>query len=259
MLRRVSIESRSSRSRLTAAVTATLVALGLSALVACKPSVGSSCEKGEARCIDPARSLTCEAGRFIETPCRGKDGCRLLPEGTSCDTRGNKDGDACSKDEEGAAVCSDPTTLVSCRAGAIVRSPCRGKGGCTEEAGRAQCDASIAEAGEVCAAGAKNACAVNGKEVLACAEGAMKKAYDCRGERGCSVVSGKIDCDTSVARLGDDCDKRLEGSFACTEDGGSIVKCTAGRFAKDETCKAPNRCLAEPGSTRCGKPEAPPS
>ena len=125
-----------------------LVVAGLSGFVACKPGVGSSCDKGEARCVDPARALTCEAGRFIETPCRGKDGCRLLPEGTACDIRGNKEGDGCSKDEEGAAVCSDPATLVSCRAGAIVRSACRGKGGCTEEIGRAQCDASIAEAGE---------------------------------------------------------------------------------------------------------------
>ncbi len=234
-----------------------LVSLGAAlAFAACKPAVGSSCDKGEARCLDPGRALLCEAGRFIESPCRGKNGCRLEPEGTACDVHENRDGDACSKDEEGAAVCADPTTLVSCRGGQYVRSPCRGKGGCVEEAGHTQCDASVAKPGDACAAAGKNACSVSGKEVLACADGKLDKSYDCRGERGCSVEAGKIDCDTSVARLGDACDPRSDGSFACTESGTAIVRCSAGQFVADETCKKGTRCLAEPGSTRCGKPDA---
>jgi hypothetical protein len=209
------------------------------------------------RCIDPERVLTCEAGKFVETPCRGKNGCRLQPEGTACDVRANKDGDACSADDEGTAVCGDEKTLVACRGGTIVRSPCRGKGGCVEEYGRAQCDATIAEEGDPCGAGSKSACSVSGRDVLVCAGGTMKKTYDCRGPRGCNVAAGKIDCDTTVARLGDACDPRLEGSFACNEDSTVILKCAAGRFAKDEACKAPTRCLADPGSTRCGKPDSP--
>jgi hypothetical protein len=225
------------------------------ALVACKPSVGSSCTKGEARCVDSGRALVCEDGKFIETPCAGKLGCRLQPEGTACDVHGNKAGDRCSKDEEGAAVCADAETLLVCRAGKTVRAACRGTGGCVEEHGRAACDASIAEAGDPCGAASKSSCSVSGKEVLACAGGAMKKVYECRGERGCTVASGKIDCDQSVARLGDGCDRRVEGTFACSEDRKNIVKCAGGRFIADEKCKAGTACLAEPGSTRCGKPE----
>jgi hypothetical protein len=225
------------------------------ALVQCKPSVGSSCTKGEARCIDAGRALVCEDEKFIETPCSGKLGCRLQPEGTACDVHGNKAGDRCSKDEEGAAVCADTQTLLVCRAGKTVRAACRGPGGCLEEHGRAACDASIAEEGDPCSAASKSSCSVSGKEVLACAGGTMKKAYECRGERGCTVASGKIDCDQSVARLGDGCDRRVEGSFACSEDRKNIVKCAGGRFIADEKCKAGSACLAEPGSTRCGKPE----
>jgi hypothetical protein len=234
---------------------AALIAVVGFALVACKPAVGSSCTRGEARCIDPARALVCEEGKFIETPCNGKLGCRLQPEGTACDVHGNKAGDRCSKDEEGAAVCGDAETMLVCRGGTTVRAGCRGKGGCVEEHGRAACDASIAEEGDPCGAGSKSACSVSGKEVLVCVGAVMKKTYECRGERGCSVASGKIDCDQSVAKVGDGCDPRLEGSFACTEDHKGIVKCAGSRFVADETCKAGTQCLAEPGSTRCGKPE----
>lgn len=234
---------------------AVLIAVAAVALVACKPSVGSSCTRGEARCIDTGRALVCEEGKFVETPCNGKLGCRLQPEGTACDTRGNKAGDRCSKDEEGAAVCADPETLLVCRGGTTQRSACRGKGGCVEEQGHAACDASIAEEGDACGAGSKSACSVSGKDVLVCVGAAMKKTYECRGERGCTVASGKLDCDQSVARLGDACDPRLEGSFACSEDAKNIVKCAGGHFVADEKCKAGTQCLAEPGTTRCGKPE----
>jgi hypothetical protein len=35
---------------------------------ACKPSVGSSCERGEARCLDRQTQLICSEGRLIATP-----------------------------------------------------------------------------------------------------------------------------------------------------------------------------------------------
>jgi hypothetical protein len=229
------------------------LAISLGAL-GCKPRVGSSCEKGEARCLDGQRALVCQAEKFIETPCRGKNGCRLEAERTACDVHGNQAGDACSTDEEGAAVCIDSNTLLACRQGAYVRSACRGKGGCVEEGGRAMCDATIAESGEPCAAEGKKACNVDGKRVLACTAGKMLDRYDCRGARGCSVVSGKIDCDVSIAKVGDACDSTSEGTFACSEDMKAIARCAGGRFVADETCKHGTKCLAEPGSTRCAKP-----
>lgn len=217
--------------------------------------MGSSCEKGEARCLDGQRSLVCQAGKFIETPCRGKKGCRLEAERTACDVSGNQAGDACSTEEEGVGVCSDPNTLLSCRNGSYVATPCRGKRGCTEEAGRSLCDATVAEGGEPCATDSKKACSTDGKRVLACNAGKMEARYECRGARGCSVVTGKIDCDLSVAKVGDACDSTSEGSYACTEDMKSITRCAGGRFVADDTCKKGTKCLAEPGSTRCAKPE----
>jgi hypothetical protein len=233
---------------------ALLVAVSLSAF-GCRPRVGSSCEKGEARCVDGQSALVCQDGKFIETPCRGKNGCRLEAEQTACDVHGNRAGDACSTDEEGSAVCLDASTLLSCHKGAYVSSPCRGKNGCVEENGRSACDATIAEPGESCVLEGKKACSVDGKRVLACVGGKLENNYECRGARGCSVVMGKLDCDISIARLGDACDKTSEGTFACSEDLKAITRCAGGRFVADETCKRGTKCLAEPGSTRCAKPD----
>ena len=205
--------------------------------------------------MDGQRALVCQGEKFVETPCRGANGCRQEEKGTACDVRANKAGDACSTDEEGAAVCGDATTLVACRRGAYVRAACRGKKGCVEENGHALCDATVAERGAACATEEKKACSVDGKQVLACSDGQMQPRYECRGERACSVVSGKIDCDQSVATLRDACDVASEGSFACSEDGKSLVRCSGGSFVADETCKHGQVCLTESGGTRCAKPQ----
>jgi hypothetical protein len=225
------------------------------AFAGCKPGVGSRCDTGEARCIDPSKALVCEDGRFIEMACRGKDGCRLVVDRTACDVHGNKSGDACSTDDEGSAVCTGEQAMLSCRRGRYVSVACRGQHGCVEQGGRAECDESIAESGEACGTDGKKSCSADGKRVLTCAAGKTETRYQCRGERGCSVKTGKIDCDVSVARGGDACDPLFEGTFACTEDASAIVRCKEGKFVPDETCKPGLRCLAEPGTTRCAKPQ----
>jgi hypothetical protein len=224
------------------------------AFAGCKPGVGSRCDTGEARCTGPASALVCEAGRFIETPCRGKDGCRLVADRTACDVRGNQAGDACSTDDEGSAVCAGEKAMLACRRGRHVSVACRGAKGCAEEGGRAECDETVAESGEACGHDGKKSCSADGKRVLTCAAGQTETKYQCRGPRACSVKAGKIDCDVSVARQGDACDSLFEGTFACTEDAKAIVRCNAGKFVPDETCKPGLRCLAEPGTTRCAKP-----
>jgi len=225
------------------------------AFIGCKPHAGSSCDKGEERCLDPGRALVCESGHFIETPCRGKDGCQVKLETTSCDVHGDKPGDACSTDDEGSAACLDPKTMLSCHGGRYVAVACRGQRGCAEDGGRAECDESVAESGEACDHDDKKACSADGKRVLLCASGQMQTMYQCRGEQGCRVTAGKIDCDVSIARGGDACDKQFEGTFACTEDQLAIVRCSGGKFVPDESCKRGQRCFAEPGSTRCAKPD----
>ena len=84
----------------------------------------------------------------------------------------------------------------------------------------------------------------------------MQRFYQCRGASGCASSGGKLTCDTSVAKLGDACDKKLEGqAFSCTPDGREILVCKGGAFVLDETCKVGQKCRSVGSSTKCEKPE----
>jgi len=222
--------------------------------LACTPSAGSSCEKGEARCLDGTRQLACQNDKFIETPCRGPGGCALGERGTSCDFSKNQAGDPCSSDDEGAALCAGREQMIACRGGKYQLVPCRGPKGCVDESGFALCDQSVAELGDVCKDESKKACAADGKSVLICSSARMDRLFWCRGERGCSSAGGKLDCDMSRARADDPCDKTMEGSISCSEDGSSTLLCKSESFVHDATCKPKSRCISQGTSTGCEKP-----
>jgi hypothetical protein len=230
------------------------IAIGV-LLASCKPSVGSSCDKGEARCLDGKRELVCEAGRFVESPCKGPAGCSSTERGTSCDFSGNGAGDACSSDEEGAATCTNRAALLACHGGKYALVPCRGSRGCTNTEGRAACDTSIAEPGDNCNDDNLKACSGDGSQVLVCRQHAMQRFCLCRGESGCVSSAGKLSCDTSIARLGDACDHKLEGqAYSCTPDGTAILVCKGGAFALDQACRAGHKCVVNGSATQCAKP-----
>ena len=236
----------------TARVTLVLLAF----LVSCKSSVGGSCDQGDGRCLDAKRELICQAGKFIETPCAGPRGCSSIEKGTSCDFSANKPGDPCSTDDEGAATCTGKAGMISCHGGAYARVPCRGARGCLDAEGRALCDASLAEPGDVCHEENLKSCSSDGAQVLICKQGIMQRFYLCRGGSGCAASAGKLSCDTSVAKQGDACDKKLEGqTFSCTPDGTAILVCKGGAFTLDESCKAAQKCIVVGNSTRCAKPK----
>ena len=221
----------------------------------CKPAAGSSCDKGEARCLDAKRELVCQAGRFIESPCNGPGGCRSTEKGTSCDFSGNKAGDPCSADDEGAATCGNKDGMLACHGGLYVLLPCRGSRGCVNAEGRALCDTSLAEPGDPCREENSKACSGDGSQVLICKQHTMQRFYLCRGEGGCASGPGKLTCDTSVAKLGDACDKKLEAqAFACTPDGAEILVCKGGAFVHEESCTAGQKCGQVAGATKCAKP-----
>ena|GEM_PF-845708 len=247
-------------ARLSRALWLRIILLTLSAAVAlslpsCKPSVGSSCDKGEARCLDAKRELVCQAGSFIESPCNGPGGCRQTEKGTSCDFSGDKAGDPCSRDEEGAASCSTKDGMLACHGGLYALVPCRGPRGCENADGRAFCDTSIAEQGDPCSDENLKACAGDRSQVLICKQHTMQRFYLCRGANGCVSSAGKLNCDTSIAKLGDACDQKLEGqAFACTPDESQILVCKGGAFALDETCKFGQKCSVLGLSTKCRQP-----
>jgi hypothetical protein len=223
----------------------------LASVATCKPEAGSRCEAGEERCLDSARALVCESERFVEVPCRGTEGCRTTAAGTACDVSGNQAGDPCSRDGHGSAACADPKQLVTCRNGRFERVRCGGPRGCSVEGGRALCDTSIATADEPCDTDGKKACASDGQTVLACQAGRFSPLYACRGARGCTATSGRLDCDMTLAILGEACDPRMTGHVACAADRTGTLVCREGRFFADAPCKSGTLCRIDGTSTRC--------
>ena len=117
------------------------------------------------------------------------------------------------------------------------------------------CDTSVGEPGDVCPDENLKACAADGAQVLICRQRTMQRFYACRGKAGCVSTAGKLSCDTSVAKLGDACDKKLEGqAFSCTPDGSEILVCKGGAFVHEQTCKAGQKCSLAGSSTQCARP-----
>lgn len=233
-----------------------LLAAPLAASIAvggCRAEVGGRCEKGEARCVDAQRSLSCENGQFVEVPCRGARGCEKSEAGIACDVSLNRAGDRCSRDEEGAAVCQTPQVMLACRSARYEVVPCRGARGCVVESGRAICDTSRGAPGDACREDGKKACALDGSAVLACTAGSLAPLFICRGPNQCASAPGKLECDMSVAVAGDSCDSRMEGHVACTLERDALLVCKQGRFVADEKCKPGTKCSAEANQTRCTK------
>jgi hypothetical protein len=141
--------------------------------------------------------------------------------------------------------------MLACRRGKFERVPCRGSRGCETVAGQPSCDQSIAEPGEACKKPDAKACSVDASRVLSCSDGRMQEQYRCRGEAGCTAAGGKLSCDQTVAKLGDACDKGLDGHVACTEDKKAIVTCNGAEFVQSEKCKPGTVCTVSGQSTSC--------
>jgi len=233
-----------------------LIPLYMMSFCSCKAAPGGSCHVDEARCLDKTREIVCDPDllTFVETPCKGKGGCSTVNERTACDMSGNAPGDPCSKADEGVAVCAGSDAMLACHRRKFERVPCRGPRGCAMAGERASCDQSIAEFGESCRKPGAQACSVAGDQVLACTDGKMTTQYFCRGEARCSSAGGKLACDQSVARLGDSCDKKLEGTVACSEDKKQIITCRGEHFVASEKCKRGMRCRAVDQATKCERP-----
>jgi len=91
--------------------------------------------------------------------------------------------------------------------------------------------------------------------VLICKDHAMVPFYPCRGANGCTALGGKLSCDTSLAKLGDACDKKLEARHLPVRPTRELAVCKGGVFMLDEACKAGQKCLVEGTSTHCAKPD----
>jgi hypothetical protein len=106
--------------------------------------------------------------------------------------------------------------------------------------------------GAPCSGPADGARCVNESTSLVCSEGRLV-TVPCRGASGCAESSESVRCDSTVATEGDRCD---EGTFSCSVDGKSRLKCINGRFAVDAACLGDDGCTVVGPVTNCDTSKA---
>jgi hypothetical protein len=211
-------------------------------LVACgkKPQPGAACkEEGTLKCVDKASALACTNGKWEKVTCNGISGCETLVGDSTCTYDGYVAGEPCT--EEGKPECStDKKAMLKCEAKHWKQiDTCDGQNGCVANALGAKCDKGKATVGSSCTADNEGnaACSPDGKALLICRSGKMALGAACKGMHGCREQGTKIDCNQTIADLGDPCDG-YEGRYACSSDKKERLVCKQGKMAKDKACKS---------------------
>ncbi len=152
---------------------------------------------------------------------------------------------------EGAAKCASVAEVLSCSGGKWERVACSGPRGCVAEGATVKCDESLATEGQPCGTpqGDHFACAVGGKAELRCEGTTWKLLQACGGPAGCRTQGGRVECDGSVAVVGDLCAR--EKDAACAKDGKSILECRAGKYEVNRACEEPTRCKLTGTVVKC--------
>jgi hypothetical protein len=235
-------------------VTATLALA--TALVGCKPKVGGSCKiETKEVCVEDRKALACHDGKWEEMSCKGPDGCSKASGEHACDQSVAEDKDACNLADD--YVCTgDKKGMLQCSKNrwTLVQS-CLGDRACVMEKKKVTCDNSIANLGDACREEEDYACSPDKKSALACRGGKFSQASLCKGPKGCRVTGNreqgfKVECDDSVAAVGDACEK--EEHYSCSSDERAILKCRGKKFEVEEKCKlAKEKCQIKGGQVGC--------
>jgi hypothetical protein len=151
---------------------------------------------------------------------------------------GKKVGSPCKGTE---STCLDKKTALACRGGTFAEVACGGALGCSKFQDHANCDTSVAGAGQPCLGEDDEfACSADGKHASVCKAGKFEPWLECRGKNGCSMLGRGVSCDTSIAEKGDVC--KTQGAMACAVDQKHMLVCRDGKFALYRFCRGQYGC-----------------
>ena len=210
------------------------------AFAGCKPKADGNCKiETKESCTSEKAALACHDGKWEEMPCRGSGGCSKAGKEDSCDQSVANDKDTCNLPSD--VVCTeDKKGMLECKGNKWTAiQTCLGTRGCSMETKKVSCDNTVANPGEPCRDDNDYACSPDAKTVVVCRSNKFTTGAMCRGKGGCKVMGEKgetkVECDDSIARVGDPCEK--EGHYSCADDEKSIVRCKAKKYELDDTCK----------------------
>jgi hypothetical protein len=161
-------------------------------------------------------------------------------------------GSPCSNN--GKIQCVDAVSGLLCQNSVIVALPCRGPHGCGMAA--ATCDDDLAMEGDACqqTLNENYSCATDHTKELVCKDGKFQTASTCRGPRKCAVNGSTIECDDSMAELGDTCVVESgDRNFGCSVDKKTEVECDAAtnKFVAFNGCRGAKGCWIEGDMVHC--------
>lgn len=226
------------RMKKAALAASILVAL---AFVGCKPKVGGKCNiDGKEACKDKTTAFVCHDSKWEEMTCRGAKGCTTVGSESDCDQTVAKLNDVCNLADD--YTCSDDKKAsLECKSNKwTLDEACLGPKGCTSTAHKVDCDTSLSKEGDKCTRESNHACGLDKKSHLVCKGGKFTLVENCRGEKACREVGDKIDCDDSLANVGEPCD--TADNHACAVDGKAVLKCNGSKWTADDACKGRKVC-----------------
>jgi len=150
--------------------------------------------------------------------------------------------------DEGTAEC-DGARMLMCKSHKWEVVSCAGPKGCSQSGRFVDCDETVATVGMPCSVepDSYSSCSTDHKTQLKCDVGFWREDIPCRGPKGCVVSKRFVDCDDSLALVGDACEP---DGLACSVDSKSVLTCRGGKYALDETC-SPGRCTIRGTTVGC--------
>ncbi|MFT3713982.1 MAG: hypothetical protein QM817_40490 [Archangium sp.] len=203
-----------------------------------KPKEGGACKDQEGSCIDKQNALVCIGGTLAKVKCRkSATGCMEVLGNVSCDV--DRDvGVACADD--GSSDCSgDGKKMLDCKDGKwALRMNCSKL--CVSNVNGVRCENAEGAEGDPCTQEQFDSavCSADKKTLLVCDGKKFFAASSCKGQNHCRAVNKQIECDTSMADIGDPCEE--EDKLSCDTAKKVMLKCSGKKFVKEKDCK--KRC-----------------
>ncbi|HEY6458963.1 MAG TPA: hypothetical protein VIY73_02400 [Polyangiaceae bacterium] len=156
----------------------------------------------------------------------------------------------------GRFQCTDSSSAMLCQNGKYVSLSCRGPRGCRGVGASSQCDDDLANEGDACMMTLNDnySCSVDhGKEFI-CKNGIFTAVRTCKGPKKCTVTGDMINCDDSLADVGDVCVVDPgDANYACSTNKQVETVCDAAtsKFLPSNTCRGPKGCWVENQVVHC--------
>ena len=158
----------------------------------------------------------------------------------------------------GKFQCTDPSSAILCQAGVYVALPCRGPHGCAGTGLQSKCDDDLATEGDACmmTLNENYACTSDHTKELICKDGKFVTLRTCKGPSKCTIANETLNCDDSIADVGDACVAEAgDANYGCSLDKKIEVVCDAAtsKFQSFTACRGQKGCNIEKDVVHCDR------